>query len=140
MLRLIVDTSVFVAALRSADGGAREVLRRWLAGRYEICMSLPLFAEYRDLLGRHALFDTSPLDAQERQALFHDLMAASRLVDAYFLWRPNLPDEADNHVLELAVAASADAIVTHNTSDFKRAELRFPHLAVLTPAALLKED
>ena len=140
MMRMVVDTNVFVAALRSADGAAREVLRRWLSGRYDVCMSLPLFAEYRDLLGQHALFATSPLDQEERQALFHALMAASRLVDVYFLWRPNLPDEADNHVLELAVAASAHAIVTHNTSDFRRAELRFPNLAVLTPAELLSED
>lgn len=140
MKRVVVDTNVFVAALRSADGAAREVLRRWLGGQYDVCMSLPLFAEYRDLLGRHALFAASPLDHEERQSLFHALMAASRLVDVYFLWRPNLPDEADNHVMELAVAASAQAIVTHNTRDFHRAELRFPNLAVLTPAQLLKED
>ena len=140
MRRVVVDTNVFVSALRSADGSAREVLRRWLTGNYDVCRSLPLFAEYRDLLGRQALFATSPLDAQERQALFHALMATCRLVDVYFLWRPNLPDEADNHVLELAVAASAEAIVTHNTRDFRRAELRFPHLAVLTPAEFLRED
>lgn len=58
----------------------------------------------------------------------------------YFRWRPNLPDEADNHVLELAVAAEADAVVTHSVKDFVRAELRFPALRILTPAALLKES
>jgi predicted nucleic acid-binding protein len=35
----------------------------------------------------------------------------------YHAWRPNLPDEADNHLLELAVAAQADAIVTRNLRD-----------------------
>ncbi|THF56507.1 putative toxin-antitoxin system toxin component, PIN family [Pseudothauera rhizosphaerae] len=139
MKRVVVDTNVFVAALLSADGAAREVLRGWLAGRYEVCMSLALFAEYRDLLGRHELLGKSPLDGEERAALFHDLMAAARLVDVYFLWRPNLPDEADNHVLELAVAAGADAVVTHNTGDFRRAELRFPALRIQTPAEFLKE-
>lgn len=140
MNRVVVDANVFVAALLSADGAAREVLRRWLLGRYDVCMSLPLFAEYRDLLGRQELLGSSPLDAREREALFHDLMASCRLVDVYFLWRPNLPDEADNHVLELAVAARADAIVTHNTADFRRAELRFPALAVLTPAEFLRKE
>jgi hypothetical protein len=34
-----------------------------------------------------------------------------------FLWRPNLPDEADNHVIELAVAGGASAVVTNNVRD-----------------------
>lgn len=55
-------------------------------------------------------------------------------------WRPNLPDEADNHVVELAVAGGAEAIVTHNTRDFARTELRFPGLRVVTPGELIAED
>ncbi len=67
-------------------------------------------------------------------------MAVSRMTDIYYLWRPNLPDEADNHVLELAVAAGAEVLVTHNRADFVRSELRFPDLRILTPAQLLKEN
>jgi predicted nucleic acid-binding protein len=67
-------------------------------------------------------------------------MAVCRMTDIYYLWRPNLPDEADNHVLELAVAARAAAIVTHNRADFVRSELRFPELRILAPAELLKES
>ena len=57
-----------------------------------------------------------------------------------YLWRPNLPDEADNHVVELAVAGGAQAIVTHNWRDFERAELGFPGLHVVTPGALIAEE
>ena len=53
---------------------------------------------------------------------------------------PHLPDEADNHVIELAVAGRAEAIVTHNTNDFVRAELDFPGLRVLSPGGLIAED
>jgi predicted nucleic acid-binding protein len=56
------------------------------------------------------------------------------------LWRPNLPDEADNHVVELAVAGGAEAIVTHNKRDFARAELHFPGLRVASPGELIAED
>lgn len=140
MKTVVVDTSVFVSALIGKAGASREVIRRCLDERYRPCMSLALFAEYRDLLGRHELFSKSPLDAGEREELFRALMAASRLVDVYFLWRPNLPDEGDNHVLELAVAAQAEAVATHNRSDFLRAELRFPELRILSPAELLKES
>ena len=57
----------------------------------------------------------------------------------YFAWRPNLRDESDNHLVELAVAGGARAIVTKNVRDFGRMELRFPDLRVLTPAGLIKE-
>ncbi|MDZ4251881.1 MAG: hypothetical protein U1A72_04835 [Sulfuritalea sp.] len=50
-----------------------------------------------------------------------------------------MSDEANNHVLELAVTARAAAIVTHNRADFVRSELRFPELRILAPAELLKE-
>lgn len=139
MIDLIVDTNVFVSALISEAGASREVVRRCLQRRYQVCISLALFAEYRDVLGRHELFASCPLDANERDELFRAFMAACRMTDIYYLWRPNLPDEADNHVLELAVAARAAAIVTHNRADFVRSELRFPELRILAPAELLKE-
>jgi len=139
MVNLVVDTNVFVSALISEVGASREVIRRCLLGRYHPCVSLALFTEYRDLLGRHELYTNCALDAGERDALFRALMAVSRMTDIYFLWRPNLPDEADNHVLELAVAARAVAIVTYNLADFVRSELRFPELRILAPAQLLKE-
>jgi len=58
----------------------------------------------------------------------------------YYLWRPNLPDESDNHLIELAVAGGAEVIVTHNQRDFGRTELRFPGLRVLTPSELIMEE
>jgi len=56
------------------------------------------------------------------------------------LWRPNLPDEGDNHVLELAVAGSAQTIVTSNVRDFQRGELRFPDLEILTPRQFMEKQ
>jgi putative PIN family toxin of toxin-antitoxin system len=140
MTELIVDTNVFISALISEAGASREVIRRCLQGRYQACMSLALFAKYRDVLGRHELFANCPLCVTEREELFCAFMAVCRMTEIYYLWRPNLPDEGDNHVLELAVAASATAIVTHNGADFMRAELRFPALRILAPADLLKES
>ena len=55
----------------------------------------------------------------------------------YYLWRPNLRDEGDNHLLELAVAGGASTIVTGNTSGFAHASLHFPDIAVLTPREFL---
>ena len=49
-----------------------------------------------------------------------------------------LPDEADNHLIELAFAAGAQAIVTHNIRDVGRGELRWQTLEVLTPTQFLE--
>jgi hypothetical protein len=54
-------------------------------------------------------------------------------------WRPNLPDEADNHLIELALAGGAQAIVTHNLRGLRGGELLLDRLRVLTPAQCLKE-
>ena len=56
----------------------------------------------------------------------------------YYGWRPNLPDEGDNHLIELALAGGALAIVTHNLRDLRNGELQLGRLRVLTPAQCLE--
>jgi predicted nucleic acid-binding protein len=102
-------------------------------------MSAALFAEYEDVLGRADLFKSSRLTPAERDELLDIFLAACNWTRIYFAWRPNLPDEADNHLVELAVAGSARFVVTRNLRDVARMELRFPELRVLSPEDFLKE-
>lgn len=127
-----MDANVLVAALRSPAGINREVLRACARGKALPLMGAKLFLEYESVLGRAHLFEKSPLSANERQDFFDDFLGLCEWVAVSFLWRPNLPDEGDNHVLELAVAGAAEFIVTSNTRDF-RGDLRFPNLEVITP-------
>ncbi|KAA6187915.1 PIN domain-containing protein [Thiohalocapsa marina] len=66
------------------------------------------------------------------------LAKRGRWVAVYFSWRPNLPDEADNHLIELALAGQAAAIVTHNVRDLAGGELRLGSLRVISPAQCLE--
>jgi len=66
-------------------------------------------------------------------------LATCRWTRIYFGWRPNLPDEGDNHLIELAVAGGARRIVTHNLRDLRSKELKFPDLVAVTPEQFLKE-
>ena len=98
-----------------------------------------LFYEYEDVLARRQLFRASPLPPPERKELFAAFLSVCEWVQVYYSWRPNLPDEGDNHLVELAVAGGAKAIVSHNTRHLRAGELRFPELRVLTPREWLKE-
>jgi putative PIN family toxin of toxin-antitoxin system len=138
MVTLVLDTNVLVAALLRGGGTARAVLRACLRGQYQPVLGPALLAEYEDVLSRSALFVDSVLSAKERDELFDGLMNRCRWIEVFYAWRPNLPDEADNHLIELAVAAHADAIVTRNLRDIARGELKFPMLRVLTPEQCLE--
>ena len=133
---VVVDTSVFVAALKSAGGASRQILRLCLAGQLQPVFGQKLFLEFEDLMGRTALFGRCPISKSEREMLFDGLLADCKWVDIHFLWRPNLPDEADNHVLELAIASGATTVITHNLRDFM-GELKFPEVRICTPATFL---
>jgi putative PIN family toxin of toxin-antitoxin system len=138
MITVVLDTNVLVAALLRGGGTARSVLRACLRGQYRPVLGPALLAEYEDVLGRSELFVDCALSSKERGDLFDGLMSCCRWVEVFYAWRPNLPDEADNHLIELAVAAQADAIVTRNLRDVARGELKFPTLRVLTPEQCLE--
>jgi uncharacterized protein len=136
--RVVVDTSVFVAALRSAEGASRAILRLCLRGRCQPLMGDKLFNEFEDVLARAQLFERSPLSPHERTEMMGAFLAVCEWVPVFFLWRPNLPDEGDNHLVELAVAGNAETLVTLNVRDFRGGELRFPQLRVETPAKFMQ--
>jgi putative PIN family toxin of toxin-antitoxin system len=136
---IVVDTDVFVAALLGPGGAAREVVRRCLLGTCQPLMGVALFLEYETVFGRTQLWEKCPLTVAERKVIAEAFMQSARWVEVYFGWRPNLRDESDNHLIELAVAGNAEAIVTRNKRDFVDAELKFPNLRVLSPAQFLKE-
>lgn len=102
-------------------------------------MGAALLAEFEAVLSRDALFTSSRLNAVERGTLLDTFLALCEWTKIYFLWRPNLPDESDNHLMELAVAGDADFIVTRNVRDLRNSQLRFSTLRVLSPEDFLKE-
>ena len=138
MVTVVLDTNVLVAAFLRDGGTARAVLRACLRGQYLPVLGPALLAEYEDVLSRAELFSGSALSTKERAEVFDGLMSRSRWVEVFYAWRPNLPDEADNHLIELAVAAQANAIVTRNLRDVALGELKFPMLRVLTPEQCLE--
>lgn len=135
---IVLDTNVFVSALRSGGGASRQVLRRILQGHAMPLFGNALWQEYQDLLGRDVW--TPVTTPEERLQVLAALAQAGRWVNVYYGWRPNLRDEGDNHLIELAVAGNAEAVVTHNVRDLTRGELAWPRLRIVTPAQFLEEQ
>jgi predicted nucleic acid-binding protein len=83
---------------------------------------------------------TCPLDEGERLEFLPAFLSSCLWCKIYFVWRSNLKDEGDNHLIELAVAGGAKYIITSNVRDFKSGELIFDELKVVTPQTFIKES
>src|SRR5947207_12497454 len=134
-LQIVIDTNVFVSALRSNRGASYQLLS--LVGksaRFEINISVTLVLEYEDAANRElrkiglAKSDVSDIIDYICSVANHRLI--------YFLWRPLLRDPGDDMVLELAVEAQCDYIISFNKRDFDGAA-QFG-LEVLSPQEFLK--
>ena len=136
--RVVVDTNVFTAALIGRKGPNREILRRCLLGQYKPLLGNALFSEYEDVAGRPAIMKKCPVSREDVRDLLEAFCSVCEWVPIYYLWRPNLADEADNHVLELATAGNAQWLITNNVRDFGNAELSFPAINVVTPEKMLR--
>ena len=117
MMRVVLDTSVLVAAARSQQGASYAILQALPWTSFEMALSLPLYLEWQAVLSRpeHLPPGLTRDDVRKHLRL---LVGPAWHQDIYFNWRPCLPDPEDELVLELAVAAQARYIVTHNLADF----------------------
>lgn len=118
---VVIDTNVLVSALRSRDGASFLLIS--LLGeneQFDIYISVALVLEYEDaakrLLGRRDLTEDAIDDVIDY------LCQIGHEQQVFFLWRPFLKDPRDDMVLELAVAAGCNFIITHNKQDFKNIE------------------
>lgn len=136
-MRIVLDTNVIVAALRSGRGASNALLVSVFGGSERWLCSVPLYLEYEDVLSRaEFLLDTGHTKA-EIAPFFASVAAAIEPVDLHFLWRPQLRDPKDEMVLETAANGRADLLVTHNVRDFRSAEPLF-EFEVVTPAEALR--
>lgn len=137
MMRVVLDTDVVVAALRSPGGASAELLRRVLAGRLEILASATLFAEYEAVLLRPEHLIASGQSAGAMNRALDELAERVVRVNWWFQWRPQLRDPADEMVLEAAVNGHARALISFNLRDFGDAPARFG-LTLAAPGAFLR--
>jgi putative PIN family toxin of toxin-antitoxin system len=132
--RIVIDTNVLIAALRSKRGASHKLLMLLGDEVFTTHVSVPLILEYEGVAKRQ-LGDIS-LTEQDIDDIIDYICAIAGKHRLFFLWRPYLKDPEDDMVLELAVTANCDFIVTYNIKDFKGAE-EFG-VEVITPQEFLE--
>jgi len=137
-MKVVIDTSVWISALITKDSDSRKLLRLVFEKQLLPQMSEALFYEYENVMKRDKIQEMTPLTKKEQTTLLNAYMSTCRWNEIYYMWRPNLNDEDDNFVVELAVASGAEAIITYNLKDFNHAELSFSH-TITTPEKFIKD-
>lgn len=138
MLRVVLDTSVIVAALRSAGGASNALLVVVAEQAIRPLATTVLILEYEAVLLRAEQRLATGMSEADVGGFLAAVASAAEAVEVHFQWRPQLRDPADEMVLEAAINGRADALVTHNVADFSAAAARFG-LRVATPGEILKE-
>lgn len=137
-MKIVCDTNVWLSALTS-NQGASHVLVRWLFEQPSQlhCVSTPFIMELEDVLLRPKNSARMPqFSEQELHGFIDDVCHISHHQPIHFLWRPLIKDPKDDMVLELAVNAQADYLISFNIQDFKTIEGKF-NFTLCTPKAFL---
>ena len=133
--QVVIDTNVLIAAQRSQRGASSKLMLLVGTGRFDIHVSIPLVLEYEEVLLRQRL--QLGLTQADVADIVDALCALATPHEIYFLWRPYLHDRKDELILELAVAARCDYIITYNKRDFSGVETF--GIRVIDPRTFLQE-
>jgi putative PIN family toxin of toxin-antitoxin system len=137
-VKLVFDTDVVVAAMRSPTGASAALLLKALNGHIELMANVALMIEYEATCSREEHLTAAGLSRAQLGAFIDAVAALVTPVETHFLWRPQLRDPGDEMVLEAAVNGGAQAIITFNQRDFGLAPARFGVDIMLPRDALQK--
>lgn len=129
----MLDTNVVVSGLLQAQGNPAQVLALVLSGAIQICRDKRILAEYAEVLACPRF----KFDPKRVREVLNKIETDGLAVDAAGESNLDLPDPDDEPFLAVALAASADFLVTGNLADYPHDKRR--RCAVVSPAAFMTE-
>jgi putative PIN family toxin of toxin-antitoxin system len=114
--RIVIDTNVFITALRSRRGASFKLLFKADRRKFIQCISTPLIFEYESVASRKS--QSLDLGKDDIDAILNKICQISEKCKVFFLWRPFLKDARDDFILELAVESQCEFIITYNIKHF----------------------
>ncbi len=135
---IVLDTNVLVSGLcRCENSSSYKILKSVQKGEIPLALNQKLFLEYESVLYRKEIRKLIGTTKEEVTMILNALLSIACKSESYYMWRPNLKDESDNFVLEVAISTSA-LLITKNLKDFRSGDLKFPGLVILTPEKFFK--
>ncbi len=132
--RVILDTNVILAAMRSQTGASYRLLMTIGHPQWQSVVTPALMYEYEDVARRPG--NAPGLSPQDITDILDLIYQQSHRQLVWFSWRPVSPDPGDDLVLDAAVAGGCDFVVSFNERHLRAA--REFGIEVLKPAELLK--
>lgn len=136
-MKIVLDTDVIIAGMRSPSGASAEIIRRARRGELTLMASVSLFMEYEAKCTLPIHYQAAGLSAQEAEIFINTLASIISPVKTHYLWRPQLRDPADEMVLEAAVNGGAKALISFNQKHFGLTPQRFG-IHLLLPSEFLR--
>ncbi|HEY4170237.1 MAG TPA: putative toxin-antitoxin system toxin component, PIN family [Reyranella sp.] len=136
-MRLVLDTDVVVAGMRSPSGASAAIVMAARRRRVALLATVALFLEYEAICERQEHRAAAGLSRAEVRIFLDALANMVDEVETHFLWRGRLRDANDDMVLDAAINGQAGAIVTFNRRDYGAVPDEFG-IAVLAPREALK--
>ena len=137
-MRVVFDTSVWMAAIRSRRGASFALLSEIGAARFRYGISTALWLEYEAKLLQSVEESATPLSEAQVRAILAAIANFAEPVPIFFRLRPNLRDEGDNMVFECAAHFGASHIITHNVRDFRAMQIRGYNVKAVKPGDFLQ--
>jgi putative PIN family toxin of toxin-antitoxin system len=137
-MKLVLDTNIIVQAICS-KGASHWILQQVFQQTFQLAVSHAVFQEYEAVLKRPVIRTKTTLSLQQIEDVLAALLEVASFQVIYFSWRPNLPDEKDNIFVELAFASQCDYLITSNSRDFQRAELKMDSFRIIAPGEFVKQ-
>ena len=135
-IQIVIDTNIFIGSLYSRRGYAYELMSQIDNEKFEVNISVPLILEYEDVAKR--MLDKLAILEEDIDIVIDYICSIGNQNEIFYLWRPFLKDPRDDMVLELAVAANCEYIVTYNHKDFEGVKDQFGK-SIVTPDEFLQQ-
>ncbi len=138
-MKVVIDTNIIINTFLnpSRKSASFRVIELCLESTIEPQFGNALFNEYEDVSRRQSILSKTKFTQDEIAIILDGLFNIGRWHKVHYLWRPNLKDEGDNHLIDLAVASNAEYLISYNLKDLTSGDLKFA-FEVLTPEDFLK--
>ena len=136
MLKIVLDSNVFVSALINPRGKPAQILNYVFESKVRLFTSPSIIEELERVLSYPKLVKRHGLEKQELKEFVSDLLSILSLVEGKKAIELIAEDPADNNYLSCALDAKADFIVS---GDIHLLNLReYEGIQIITPAQFLE--